>query len=75
MVLGRKKWPREDRDEEVRLGETLLRHLWQRRKERLAIGNRSCGNNAPSLEDAWSMVQQLRHAKHEYPPPRGFFSF
>lgn len=68
-VLGCIKWPKKDRDKVDRLGKTFLRHLWQSRKERLAIGDRSCGNNLRPLEDAWSLVNQLRHAKHEYAPP------
>jgi len=47
-ILGDKKWPMRARSEVDRIGKTFLRHLWQSRKERLAIGNRSCGNNAPS---------------------------
>lgn len=50
-VLGSRKWFEKAGRDIVRidrLGKTFLRHLWQSRKERLAIGDRSCGNNAPS---------------------------
>ncbi|CAN0424894.1 unnamed protein product [Ectocarpus sp. 8 AP-2014] len=52
-VLGHRKWvEKAGRDIERidRLGKTILSHLWQSRsrKERLAIGDRPCGNNAPS---------------------------
>ena len=50
-VLGHSKWVEKagrDIGRIDRLGKTFLSHLWQSRKERLAIGDRSCGNNAPS---------------------------
>ena len=50
-VPGHRKWAEKagsDIDRIDRLGKTFLSHLWQNRKERLAIGDRSCGNNAPS---------------------------
>ena len=50
-VLGSRKWFEKAGRDIVRidrLGKTFLSHLWQSRKERLAIGDRSCGNNAPS---------------------------
>ncbi|CAM9193488.1 unnamed protein product [Ectocarpus sp. 6 AP-2014] len=50
-VLGSRKWFEKagrDIDRIDKLGTTFLSHLWQSRKERLAIGDRSCGNNAPS---------------------------
>lgn len=46
-ILGDKKWPRKARRNVDRIGKTFLRHLRQSRKERLAIGDRSCGNNVP----------------------------
>ncbi|CAB1114720.1 unnamed protein product [Ectocarpus sp. CCAP 1310/34] len=50
-VLGHRRWVEKAGRDIVRidrLGKTFLSHLWQSRKERLAIGDRSCGNNAPS---------------------------
>ncbi|CAB1096931.1 unnamed protein product [Ectocarpus sp. CCAP 1310/34] len=50
-VLRHRRWVEKagmDTDRMDRLGKTFLSHLWQSRKERLAIGDRSCGNNAPS---------------------------
>ncbi|CAB1105103.1 unnamed protein product [Ectocarpus sp. CCAP 1310/34] len=50
-VLGHKRWVEKAGRDIVRidrLGKTILNHLWQSRKERLAIGDRSSGNNAPS---------------------------
>ncbi|CAB1115488.1 unnamed protein product [Ectocarpus sp. CCAP 1310/34] len=50
-VLGHRRWVEKAGRDIVtiaRLGKALLSHLWQSRKERLAIGDRSCGNNAPS---------------------------
>lgn len=51
--------------------ENMLNHLWQSWKERLAIGVRSCGSNALSSQDAWSMVKTFRHLKPEYATPPG----
>lgn len=47
-ILGDKTWPKKARRDVDRIGKTFLRHVWQSRKERLAIGDRSCGNHAPS---------------------------
>ena len=47
-ILGDKKWPEKARVTVDMLGKTFMRHLWQSRQERLAIGDRSCENNAPS---------------------------
>ncbi|CAB1097058.1 unnamed protein product [Ectocarpus sp. CCAP 1310/34] len=50
-VVGHRRWVEKAGRDIVRidrLGKTFLSHLWQSRKERLAIGDRSCGNNAPS---------------------------
>ncbi|CAB1109836.1 unnamed protein product [Ectocarpus sp. CCAP 1310/34] len=51
-VLGHRRWVEKAGRDIVRIdrliGKTLLSHLWRSRKERLAIGDRSCGNNAPS---------------------------
>ncbi|CAB1115356.1 unnamed protein product [Ectocarpus sp. CCAP 1310/34] len=50
-VVGHRRWVEKagrDIARIDRLGKTFLSHLWQSRKERLAIGDRSCGNNAPS---------------------------
>ncbi|CAB1103263.1 unnamed protein product [Ectocarpus sp. CCAP 1310/34] len=50
-VVGHRRWVGQAGRAIVRidrLGKTFLSHLWHSRKERLAIGDRSCGNNAPS---------------------------
>ncbi|CAB1105642.1 unnamed protein product [Ectocarpus sp. CCAP 1310/34] len=50
-VLGHRRWVEKAGRDIVRidrLGKTFLSHLWQSRKERLTIGDRSCGNNSPS---------------------------
>ncbi|CAB1121386.1 unnamed protein product [Ectocarpus sp. CCAP 1310/34] len=59
-VVGHRRWVEKAGRDIVRidrLGKTFLSHLWQSRKERLAIGDRSCGRTMlRPLEDAWSMV-------------------
>ena len=50
-VLGHGKWIEKAGSDIGRIerpGKTVFSHLWQFRKEKLAIGDRSCGNNAPS---------------------------
>ncbi|CAN0022308.1 unnamed protein product, partial [Ectocarpus sp. 8 AP-2014] len=70
-VLGSRKWCEKAGSDIVRidrLGKTFLSHLWQSTKERLAVGDRSCGNNAPSSRGRVvnGLTAMLRHAKHEY---------
>lgn len=47
-ILGVRNWPEKARVEVDRTDETLLSHVWQRRKDRLTIGNHSAGNKALS---------------------------
>ena len=45
-----------------------MSHLWQSKKERLAIGDRSCGNNAPPSRGRVVNGLTARHAKHKSTP-------
>ncbi|CAM9859810.1 unnamed protein product, partial [Ectocarpus sp. 13 AM-2016] len=54
-----------------RLGKTFLSHLWQGRKDRLAIGDRSCRNRAPSSRGrvANDLTAKARNQLEYDPPP------
>lgn len=74
-VLGRKKWPREDRDEVFRLGETFFA-LPLAKKEGTA------GHREPFLWEQCSVSRgrvvnglTTLACKTRVPPPRGLFSF
>lgn len=72
-VPGERNWPAEARIELDRQGKTFLSHIWQRSEDRLTIGNRSDRKTKLRLaEDAWSMIDQVRHAKHQCRPLPSF---
>ncbi|CAB1102180.1 unnamed protein product [Ectocarpus sp. CCAP 1310/34] len=75
-VLGHGRWVEQAGRGTVRkgrLGKTFLSHLWQSRKERLAIGDRCCGNNAPSSRGRVVNGLTAKACKtEEYVPPTIF---
>ncbi|CAN0112118.1 unnamed protein product [Ectocarpus sp. 13 AM-2016] len=74
-ILGHRKWVEKAGSEIGRidgLGKTLFSHLWQDRKERLAIGDRSCYNNAPSYRGRVvnGLTAKACKTSRVTPPPR-----
>ncbi|CAN0093551.1 unnamed protein product [Ectocarpus sp. 4 AP-2014] len=75
-VLGHRKWVEKEKAGSYigridRQGMKFFSPLWRSRKERLAIGDRSCGNNAPSSRGrVVDGLTAMACKTQEYAPPR-----